>query len=242
MTLAALVVICAGSVVPAQKIFNAEELDVAMKVVGSYFEGVGSAVAAGDYDDAKAKLVVVREYLDRSWTFWNMNERADVANLVRSSVSRLDDLDNVLSEVAVNPNAVAAAMTQATAACGACHFENLWQDPTTNAYIIKPGVIVEDEDTVAQAIELDEAELLVYVGDYQLGPLAVRVSLDDGELTMETSRFGRPPSRLLAQGDHVFVSIDNDEILLTFEVADRQAASFTLETQGLELQGSRVEP
>ena len=164
VTLAALVVVCAGSAVPAQKVFNAEELDVVMKVVGGYFDAVASAITAEDYDDAKAKLVVVREFLDRSWTFWDMNERADVADLVRSSVARLDDLDNVLSEVAVDPNAVAAAMTQATAACEACHMENRWQDPTANAYRIKPGVIVEKEDTAAPAIELDEAELLVYVG------------------------------------------------------------------------------
>ena len=155
MTFAVFVVVCAGSVVPAQKVFSPEELDVAMKVVGSYFEGVVSAVAAEDYDDAKAKLVVVREHLDRSWTFWDMNAKTDAANLVKRAVSRLDELDNVLSEITVDLNAVAAAIAQATAACETCHMQYREEDPTTNAYIIKPGMIAEDEEAVVEAVELD---------------------------------------------------------------------------------------
>ena len=137
----AFLVVCAGSTVVAQKVFTAREVKVVEKTVGIYFEATTTAIASKDYENAKVKLVVTREYLARSWTFWNMNKQADAGKMVTAAVASLDALDNALSEVTVDPNAVNGAVMQATAACAACHAAFRVQNPTTKTYEIKPGLI-----------------------------------------------------------------------------------------------------
>jgi hypothetical protein len=136
-------VLGAGPAAVAQKVFTPKELKVVEKTVGPYFDATTAAVMAGDYETAKIKLIVTREYLARSWTFWNMNRQAEAAKMVSAAVATLDTLDDLLSATTVDADAVRAAVTQAAAACTACHAAFRVQDPTTKAYDIKPGVIVE---------------------------------------------------------------------------------------------------
>jgi hypothetical protein len=135
--------VCAVCVGLAQKVFTGRDLEVVEKTVGGYFDAATKAATAKDYENAKAKLVVAREYLARSWTFWNMNKKADAEKMVTAAVASLDDLDDTLSEVTIDPNAVTAAATRATAACVTCHAIYRVQDPTTKAYAINPGMIEE---------------------------------------------------------------------------------------------------
>ena len=80
----------------------------------------------------------------------------------------------------------------------------------------------------------------VYVGEYQLGPLVLRVYLDDRQLMSQAT--GQPAFRLRAQGDHVFVPTFDDEVRLTFEVADDRAVRGLLRQGGGEIQGERIDP
>lgn len=132
-----------GTAVLAQKVFTVKELKVVEKTVGPYFDATTAAVKAGDYETAKIKLIVTREYLARSWTFWNMNKQAEAAKMVSAAVATLDTLDDLLSATTVDAGAVRSALTQAAAACTACHAAFRVQDPATKAYGIKPGVIAE---------------------------------------------------------------------------------------------------
>ena len=95
-------------------------------------------------------------------------------------------------------------------------------------------------ETTVQDLTLDAAAMDVYVGTFQLGPLVLRVYLDDAHLMSQAA--GQPAFRLRAQGDHVFVPTFDDEVRLTFEVADDRAERVTLRQGGNELQGERIDP
>ncbi|MCH9013676.1 MAG: beta-lactamase family protein [Proteobacteria bacterium] len=93
-------------------------------------------------------------------------------------------------------------------------------------------------ETVVQDLALDAAAMDVYVGEYQLGPLVLRVYLDDRQLMSQAT--GQPAVRLRAQGDNVFVPTFDDDVRLIFDVADDRAARVILRQGGGEIQGARI--
>ncbi len=93
-------------------------------------------------------------------------------------------------------------------------------------------------ETAVQDLALDAAAMDVYVGEYQLGPLVLRVYLDDRQLMSQAT--GQPAVRLRAQGDHVFVPTFDDDVRLIFDVADDRAARVILQQGGGEIQGARI--
>ena len=111
--------------------------------MGTYFEAAKSMIAAQDYETAKVRLIVAREYLARSWTFWTRHARGDAARMVTATTAALDALDDRLSEVPIDPARVQAAVQEASAACAACHAEFRVEHPATGTYGIKPGIIGE---------------------------------------------------------------------------------------------------
>jgi hypothetical protein len=86
-------------------------------------------------------LIVTREYLARSWTFWNQNNVGEAAKMVSAAVARLDTLDDALSATIVDAEAVSASVTEATAACTSCHARFRTHDPATNEHGVQPGLI-----------------------------------------------------------------------------------------------------
>ena len=141
--LAAVLVVSASATVATQKVFTAAELAVVERTVGTYFEAAKSQIAAQDYETAKVRLIVAREYLARSWTFWTRHERDDAAKMVTTTTAALDALDDRMSEVPVDPARVQAAVQEASAACAACHAEFRVGHPDTGTYGIKPGILGE---------------------------------------------------------------------------------------------------
>ena len=141
--LAGLLVVSASATVAAQKVFTADELRVVERIVGTYFESVRAMSAAQDYETAKVRLVVAREYLARSWTFWTRYERSDAARMVTAATAALDTLDDRLSEVPIDPARVQAAVHQASARCAACHAVFRVEHPATGTFGIKPGILDE---------------------------------------------------------------------------------------------------
>ena len=141
--LAGVLVVSASATVAAQKVFTADELRVVERIVGTYFESARALSAAQDYETAKVRLVVAREYLARSWTFWTRHARGDAARMVTEATAALDALDDRLSEVPIDPARVQEAVQEASAACEACHAEFRVEHPATGAYDIKPGILGE---------------------------------------------------------------------------------------------------
>ena len=138
--LVGLLAVSASATVATQKVFTAKELQVVEQTVGTYFEATTSMIAAHDYETAKVRLIVAREYLARSWTFWTRHARGDAAKMVTAATAALDALDDRLSEDPIDPARVQAAVQEASAACAACHAEFRVQHPT-GTYDIKPGII-----------------------------------------------------------------------------------------------------
>ena len=141
--LAAVLVVSSSATVATQKVFTGEELAVVERTVGTYFEAAKSQIAAQDYETAKVRLIVAREYLARSWTFWTRHARGDAARRVTTTTAALDALDDRMSEVPVDAARVQAAVQEASAACAACHAEFRVEHPDTGTYGIKPGIIRE---------------------------------------------------------------------------------------------------
>ena len=141
--LAVVLTVSSSATVATQKVFTADELRVVERTVGTYFEAAKSQIAAQDYETAKVRLIVAREYLARSWTFWTRHARDDAATMVTATTAVLDVLDDRLSELPIDPARVQEAVQEAGAACAACHAEFRVEDPSTGTYGIKPGTISE---------------------------------------------------------------------------------------------------
>ena len=141
--LTGVLVVSMSATVATQKVFTPDELRVVERIVGTYFEAVQSMTAAQDYETAKVRLIVAREYLARSWTFWTRHARGDAAKRVTAATAALDAIDDRLSEVPIDPARVRAAVREASAACDACHAEFRVEHPATGAYDIKPGILGE---------------------------------------------------------------------------------------------------
>ena len=141
--LAAVLTVSASATVATQKVFTADDLAVVERTVGTYFEAAKSQIAAQEYETAKVRLIVAREYLARSWTFWSRHARGDAAKRVTATTAALDALDDRLSEVPIDPARVQAAVHEATAACAACHAEFRVEHPASGTYGIKPGILGE---------------------------------------------------------------------------------------------------
>ena len=143
MLLAVVLTASTTATVAAQKVFTGEELAVVERTVGTYFEAAKSQIGAQDYETAKVRLIVAREYLARSWTFWTRHARGDAARMVTATTAALDALDDRMSEVPVDPDRVQAAVQKASAACAACHAEFRVEDPAAGTYGIKAGILGE---------------------------------------------------------------------------------------------------
>src|SRR2546428_3172539 len=110
-------------------IFTSEHFVAAMKTIGQAFQAVNTALAKNEFEDSKAYLVISRDRLATTITFWRDRKKDDAIRMLRDAVARLDDLDAALSADTIDPAAVAARVKQVGAACEACHAIYREQDP-----------------------------------------------------------------------------------------------------------------
>ena len=114
-------VVAAGTLAVAQKVVGPEDLDRAMKTVGTAIEGMNQAIGSEEFEDAKTPLALSRQVLASTRPMWEAKQEPDAVRMTREAVATLDALDTVLSAIAVDPSAVAAAVQGVTRACDACH-------------------------------------------------------------------------------------------------------------------------
>ena len=149
LPVAALMAVAAAAIGAAQQparekpypIFSSDHFVAAMKTVGQAFSAVNAALTRNDIDDAKAYLVISRDRLATTITFWRDRKKDDAVRMLRNSVARLDDLDAALSVEPVDRTAVAAAAGQVGSSCENCHAAYRDQDPATKAYRFKTGLL-----------------------------------------------------------------------------------------------------
>ena len=120
-------------------IFTAEHFVSAMKTVGQAFVAVNASLGRNEFEDSKAYLVISRDRLATTITFWRDRKKDDAIKMLRDTVAKMDDLDVALSAAKIDPAAVAARVKQIGASCEACHAIYREQDPVTKAYKLKAG-------------------------------------------------------------------------------------------------------
>jgi len=91
---------------------------------------------------------------------------------------------------------------------------------------------------VVRNLALSAAERALYVGDYSVGPMTVRVREEGGRLTAQAP--GRGTFGLLAQGRHVFVASYDEDVRFEFQVAGERATGFTLYSGGMVNRATRA--
>ena len=115
-------------------IFTADHFVVAMKTVGQAFTATNAAVAKQQTDDAKAYLAISRDRLATTITFWRDRNRDDAIAMLRTALSRMDELDAALSAEPVEATATSKLARQIGEACEACHQVYREQDPATKKF------------------------------------------------------------------------------------------------------------
>jgi cytochrome c556 len=137
---AAAVCVAFGSVMVAQqKVSTPEQLDKIMKKA-SAFRQVDKAIQSQNASDAKAQLVIVRQAVEESQSFWITHKKDDAVKLNKESLAKLDALEKVLSSSSFDVATATAAYKEAGGSCRACHSQYRAED-ADNQYILKPGSV-----------------------------------------------------------------------------------------------------
>lgn len=141
--LVAAAALCAtGSCATSDKsypVFTPDNLSGSMKLVGLNFAAVNVSLGGKDFDGAKAQLVHTRELLAVTITFWRVRNKADAIQILRDTLTKMDDLDAALSGETVDPAHATAMATQIGAHCQACHAIYRELNPGTKIYHLKAG-------------------------------------------------------------------------------------------------------
>lgn len=131
----------AGSVVVlAEKAKTAEDLDKAMKKVGTTQQTVNKMIQTMQYADAKKNVEIMKATLADAENFWVLNKKTDAQGFSKDVIAKLDALDKILSDKAPDNAKVSAAYKEAAASCTGCHRVYRGTD-ANNQFIIKPGTI-----------------------------------------------------------------------------------------------------
>lgn len=118
-------------------IFTADQFVSAMKTAGLAFAAVNSSIGEGSAEDSKAYLVIARERLATTITFWRQRRKDDAVALLRDTLTKIDALDVALSSAKLDPVAAATAVKQVQSSCQPCHMLYREQDPSTKVYRLK---------------------------------------------------------------------------------------------------------
>ena len=141
---AAVVFVGLGGLTAAQQktypVFTTDDFVRMMKSVGQNFAAVDRSTAQQDFEAAKGQLTRSREQLAVTITFWRDRKRDDAIKMLRTTLTRMDQLDDALSAEKIDSAAAAGIVKQVQAACESCHAVYREQDPATKAYRFKPGI------------------------------------------------------------------------------------------------------
>lgn len=118
-------------------VFTPDNFANNMRLLGPNFSAVNAALAANDFENAKAHLVRSRELLAITVTFWRDRKKDDAVKILRDTLAKMDDLDNDLSSEHVDSEAAKRAGTQIAAGCQSCHSLYREQIPGSKGFRIK---------------------------------------------------------------------------------------------------------
>jgi cytochrome c556 len=124
----------------AQKTFTVDDLDKLMKKDGPAQMALAKALSTGNQAVAKTQLATLKSALMQSQEFWIANKRPDAIVFGRTVVSKIDELDKIISAPELDTDKALAATRELAAACNSCH--KVYRAADDNGqFILKPGSI-----------------------------------------------------------------------------------------------------
>lgn len=130
----------AGTALTAEKAKTADDIDKAMKKIGTTQQTVNKAIQSMAYADAKKQLEIVEGTLKDAENFWVVNKKADAQQFSKDTLAKLDVLEKALTESKPDQMKVTQAYRDAATSCNSCHKVYRGTD-ANNQFIIKPGSI-----------------------------------------------------------------------------------------------------
>lgn len=130
----------AGTALLAEKAKTADDIDKAMKKVGTTLQAVNKANNAMQYVEAKKQLEIVENTLKDAENFWVVNKKADAQQFSKDTLAKLDVLEKELSAAKPDSTKVTQAYRDAATSCNSCHKVYRGTD-ANNQFIIKPGTV-----------------------------------------------------------------------------------------------------
>jgi cytochrome c556 len=136
----ALMIALAGTAVMAEKAKTAEDMDKAMKKIGTTQQTVIKQIQSMQFADAKKNVEIIKATLGDAENFWVVNKKADAQQFSKDVIAKVDALDKLLADKAPDQAKATAAYREAAGACNSCH--KVYRGVDANSqFIIKPGSI-----------------------------------------------------------------------------------------------------
>jgi cytochrome c556 len=135
-----LMVVFAGTALMAEKAKTADDMDKAMKKIGTTQQTVNKMIQSMQFADAKKNVEIIKATLTDAENFWVVNKKTDAQQFSKDVIAKIDALDKLLADKAVDQAKATAAYREAAAACNSCHKVYRGVD-ANNQFIIKPGTI-----------------------------------------------------------------------------------------------------
>lgn len=110
-----------------------------MKLLGPNFAAINAELGKNDFENAKAHLVRARELLAITITYWRDRNKDDAVQILRETLTKMDELDSALSSDSIDGAAATAIAKEVAAGCAQCHGIYREQDPATKSYRFKNG-------------------------------------------------------------------------------------------------------
>ena len=132
--------VAGSAILMAEKAKTADDLDKAMKKVGTTQQAINKAIQAMAYADARKQVEIAKTTLIDADNFWKINKKDDAVKFSQESLTKLDALDKALAEKTPDNTKITAAYKEAAASCAGCH--RVYRGTNAdNQFIIKPGTI-----------------------------------------------------------------------------------------------------
>ena len=132
--------VAGSAILMAEKAKTAEDLDKAMKKVGTTQQAINKAIQSMAYADAKKQVEIAKTTLTDADNFWQINKKDDAVKFSQDTLAKLDALDKALGEKTPDQAKVTAAYKEAAGSCAGCH--RVYRGTNAdNQFIIKPGTI-----------------------------------------------------------------------------------------------------
>ena len=124
----------------AQKTLTVEDLDKLMKKDGPAQVALVKALSSGNQAVAKTQVTTLKTALVESQRFWVENKRPDAIDFGKSVVTKLDELDKLVSAPALDTEKALMVSRELAAACNSCH--KVYRAADDNGqFILKPGSV-----------------------------------------------------------------------------------------------------